>query len=135
MLALGAVAVGVLWADSYRPRPMVKMAAAPANTDGAGGVPFTVPRYGSDHTFLISPTGAVRVKLSRGHLAVSYCGYWILLTRLEWAFIVFAAYPAYAIINAWTRPYRRRRRGLCVSCGYDLTGNVSGICSECGRRV
>src|SRR5688500_10199075 len=33
---------------------------------------------------------------------------------------------------------RRRRReasmkaGLCPSCGYDLTGNVSGTCPECG---
>ena len=26
----------------------------------------------------------------------------------------------------------RRRRGLCVRCGYDLTGNVSGTCPECG---
>lgn len=26
----------------------------------------------------------------------------------------------------------RRRRNLCVECGYDLTGNVSGRCPECG---
>ena len=25
------------------------------------------------------------------------------------------------------------RRGACRYCGYDLTGNVSGICPECGR--
>ena len=24
---------------------------------------------------------------------------------------------------------------LCKSCGYDLTGNVSGICPECGRPI
>jgi hypothetical protein len=29
---------------------------------------------------------------------------------------------------------RRRRRGLCLSCGYDLTGNESGTCPECGAR-
>lgn len=31
--------------------------------------------------------------------------------------------------------WRRERaygRGFCQACGYDLTGNVSGICSECG---
>jgi hypothetical protein len=22
---------------------------------------------------------------------------------------------------------------LCAGCGYDLTGNISGVCSECGR--
>lgn len=26
-------------------------------------------------------------------------------------------------------------RDLCSRCGYDLTGNVSGICPECGSRI
>ena len=26
----------------------------------------------------------------------------------------------------------RRRPGQCAECGYDLTGNVSGVCPECG---
>jgi hypothetical protein len=33
---------------------------------------------------------------------------------------------------------RKHRRGICARCGYDLTGNVSGRCPECGtplRRV
>src|SRR5690242_19682603 len=30
---------------------------------------------------------------------------------------------------------RRRRRGECGSCGYSLTGNVSGICPECGKPI
>jgi len=25
--------------------------------------------------------------------------------------------------------------GHCTKCGYDLTGNVSGICSECGEAT
>ena len=25
--------------------------------------------------------------------------------------------------------------GRCRSCGYDLTGNESGVCSECGRPI
>ena len=28
---------------------------------------------------------------------------------------------------------RRKAAGLCAACGYDLTGNVSGVCPECGR--
>lgn len=27
---------------------------------------------------------------------------------------------------------RRKRRNQCVDCAYDLTGNTSGICPECG---
>ncbi len=27
---------------------------------------------------------------------------------------------------------RRRRPGHCVQCDYDLTGNVTGVCPECG---
>jgi RNA polymerase subunit RPABC4/transcription elongation factor Spt4 len=34
-----------------------------------------------------------------------------------------------------TRRRSRIRRGLCVQCGYDLTGNQSGICPECGRNI
>jgi hypothetical protein len=29
----------------------------------------------------------------------------------------------------------RREHGLCLACGYDLTGNVSGVCPECGRAT
>ncbi|MCL4196643.1 MAG: hypothetical protein KJZ69_04055 [Phycisphaerales bacterium] len=31
----------------------------------------------------------------------------------------------------WFRD-RRRAPGLCVHCGYDLRGNASGVCPECG---
>ena len=29
----------------------------------------------------------------------------------------------------------RSRKGLCVTCGYDLHGNVSGNCPECGAMA
>jgi len=38
---------------------------------------------------------------------------------------------AYPII----RRLHRRRHNLCVRCGYDLRGNVSGVCTECGIPV
>ena len=33
--------------------------------------------------------------------------------------------------------YRDRRYppGRCQKCGYSLTGNVSGVCPECGRAT
>lgn len=30
---------------------------------------------------------------------------------------------------------REFRPGLCRACGYDLTGNVSGVCPECGAAA
>ncbi len=35
----------------------------------------------------------------------------------------------------WLLDRRRATPGLCANCGYDLTGNVSGRCSECGAPV
>lgn len=34
----------------------------------------------------------------------------------------------------WRRD-RRHPEGHCQGCGYDLTGNVSGVCSECGSKI
>ena len=31
-----------------------------------------------------------------------------------------------------TRRRARRRAGCCLTCGYNLTGNTSGVCPECG---
>jgi len=30
---------------------------------------------------------------------------------------------------------RNSRQNLCRACSYDLTGNTSGVCPECGRAV
>jgi hypothetical protein len=30
---------------------------------------------------------------------------------------------------------RRRAEGFCRGCSYDLTGNVSGVCPECGTKI
>lgn len=27
------------------------------------------------------------------------------------------------------------RQNICINCEYDLTGNVSGLCPECGERI
>lgn len=48
---------------------------------------------------------------------------------------VFAAYPVWAFVHGPLRRRRRRAKGLCVRCGYDLTGNVTGVCPECGTAV
>jgi hypothetical protein len=52
---------------------------------------------------------------------------------LPWLAILFIALPAIEFIRGPLRRRRRRRRGLCVPCGYDLRGNISGVCPECGH--
>lgn len=45
-------------------------------------------------------------------------------------------YPALVLVLARKRRRdHRRRRGLCVRCSYNLTGNTSGVCPECGART
>jgi hypothetical protein len=53
---------------------------------------------------------------------------WLLLA-------ISSSYPILAFIRGPLRRWRRRRRGLCVNCAYNLTGNVSGICPECGTEI
>ncbi len=59
----------------------------------------------------------------------------ILRIPLWMMFILMAAYPTLAFIRGPVRRHRRRKRGLCVKCAYNLTGNVSGTCPECGTKV
>lgn len=35
----------------------------------------------------------------------------------------------------WRRCRLQPKSGVCSSCGYDLTGNVSGRCPECGTPI
>ena len=62
--------------------------------------------------------------------------YWSSIRCPTWtASAAFLAYPLLAFIRGPFRRYRRRKRGLCVTCGYDVRGNESGICSECGTKI
>ena len=47
--------------------------------------------------------------------------------------LLFGCYPTLAFTCGPLRRHRRRRNGLCIRCGYNLEGNVSGVCPECGE--
>lgn len=49
--------------------------------------------------------------------------------------LVAAAWLALPFASRRRRRRLRRKRGLCVKCGYDLQGNESGVCPECGVEV
>ncbi len=50
-----------------------------------------------------------------------------------WTFVVGSAIPL--AVGRWRRRGVRFPPGHCRRCGYDLTGNVSGRCPECGEDV
>lgn len=45
---------------------------------------------------------------------------------------VLAAYPLVVLLRFLVRTRILRRAAACTTCGYDLTGNVTGVCPECG---
>jgi len=50
-------------------------------------------------------------------------------------FVALATFPTLAFVRGPFRRWHRRHGGLCLKCGYDLTGNVSGVCPECGTHM
>lgn len=54
----------------------------------------------------------------------------------SWALLILAGllgtYPGVVFIRRPFRRARRLRNGWCLGCGYDLQGNISGVCPECG---
>jgi hypothetical protein len=72
---------------------------------------------GKDSIALI--TGSVEVRIAKFTLSL-------------WPLIPIALIPHLMLAVALNRRSRRRAKGLCLACGYDLTGNTSGVCPECG---
>ncbi len=54
-----------------------------------------------------------------------FCASWVVVVLL-------GTYPTLAFVRGPLRRWRRRRQGRCQKCGYDLAGNVTGVCPECG---
>ena len=48
--------------------------------------------------------------------------------------LLFSSYPVVLFIRGPLRRHRRRKRGLCVPCGYDLRGSPKR-CPECGTEI
>jgi 4-amino-4-deoxy-L-arabinose transferase-like glycosyltransferase len=69
-----------------------------------------------------------KMEFRRGHVSGLDVPLWL-------PFLLFATYPTIAFIRGPLRRRRRHRKGLCVKCGYNLTGNVSGLCPECGEAA
>jgi hypothetical protein len=57
------------------------------------------------------------------------------LLVLVWGTPLFGTLWAWLFVRLRNRLLTRRPSHYCVDCGYDLTGNVSGRCPECGREI
>ena len=52
-----------------------------------------------------------------------------------WLIAIFCAPYPIVFVRRLLRPHKRRLHNQCLHCAYDLTGNVSGVCPECGTEV
>jgi hypothetical protein len=57
------------------------------------------------------------------------------VTVPHWFVTLAAALFSAPELRSVLRRRRRAKAGLCPSCGYDLTGNVSGLCPDRGRAA
>ena len=84
---------------------------------------------------------------SPGHYnhATAPCDYFLLtvdysvqffasLLAILWLVVIPVGRFLLLFAEAWQRRHRVRR-GVCVNCGYNLTGNTSGVCPECGTPI
>ena len=58
----------------------------------------------------------------------------VFFVQLWMPLVLFSILPLAALL-ASARRRTRKRAGMCVQCGYNLTANVSGLCPECGTEV
>jgi len=65
------------------------------------------------------------------YVEVSRIRGWALIVPHAHVAALLAVLPVVALLKWWRRP----GRGNCRTCGYDLTGNTSGMCPECGTAV
>ena len=71
--------------------------------------------------------GGASDSVQGGEVVVVFVPYWCVLA-------VTLPLPVGRLIRR-RRSARRRKMNLCTDCGYDLAGNISGICPECGKAI
>ncbi len=64
---------------------------------------------------------------------------WLDLNFVLAIILIVISYPIMIVTSVATvrsfLPDEIKRRGYCVACGYNLCGNTSGVCPECGQAI
>lgn len=154
VLTLAALATGVAWVVAPDPRerhlrnpgtgttPRVQVVA------GNGG-PERCLIIGYGVFLRDEPPGVadIYVKARRQLLGVSYNRYeslpnppvfvdgWAVAVPFWLLIVLLSAYPMSSFVRGPARKWRRRKRALCVRCGYNLTGLTEPRCPECRRTI
>jgi hypothetical protein len=85
--------------------------------------PSRPPGVNGGHRFYIS----VERSYPGAIVAIAVISWWVLV-------LAFAPLPAFWLV-LFIRRARMCKPGCCVRCGYNLTGNTSGVCPECGASL
>jgi len=72
-------------------------------------------------------------RLNSRHNSNGYRTTWIAFP-LSFSTILLALMGTVPILIGPVKRWRRKRGGLCLHCGYNLSGSRSGRCPECGLR-
>ncbi len=151
------VATVGLWVDSFWYRPSIGYVTEAdhiynVSIDGAGVIVFSFADLTPIDPRFVPPQGWLvdhdYVGFDPNHEKFSYYGRfdfrWDSLDFLEARFsgltlplwflaLIFAVLP-----TIWLFKWNKRRKlgpNACPSCGYDLTGNETGLCPECGVTI
>lgn len=144
VLTASSVGTAALWADSYRVRQDKSWGPGTSVEIRVGERDYTLQVSAGVLTAFVyddSPRGSkvTNWAIRFGGLGVQKSSIPVLginatSVRLPFwfALLVFSWYPTFTFIRGPFRRWRRRRKGCCLACGYDLQGNLSGVCPECG---
>jgi len=66
---------------------------------------------------------------------VAHDRWWVVRVPITQAAITLGVYPLFVACRTIIRKRRSLATNGCTACGYDLTGNASGMCPECGLEI
>jgi hypothetical protein len=117
------------WVSRIVPRYQLRVSCDNGLLSGWLRLPTSDSGHGQDRGMGLASIG-LSVHHEVGDSKVVF--YW---TKLWIPLVLFAPYPTLRLISMARWTFRRRARvrsGMCARCGYNLLGNVSGKCPECG---